>query len=438
MHITAENEKTFAIGDSERIQSAVKAAKEAGENTVTIPKKNPETGKDVWNIDKAVLLPDGITVVLDGCRLRLCDGTFDNIFRNEEFYSEEHKTQKGIRILGKNGATLDGGKDNGLREQDKRPDKPPMRTGCLVLLGNVDGYEISGIRCVNMRYWAINQIGCRHGRVADIEFDAGLHHPNQDGINLRVGCSFIEIENISGYTGDDTVALSAFPMGSDAKFLPAGASPDICHVTIRNVRSCTHSMTLALRNTDGARIYDISAEHIAAETKNGIEPWAAVRLGENNWYRKRPAALGEVYGITLRDIRCDAKGAIYLSAALSDSRICDVSAAGTSLYAISTYMAPQKHDETGCDILPGISMKNVTIENVSYTGSARYTDSAERYTELTFPGEHFPGCAVDFRCLRDDDTFEDVTVCGVSAGGKREKLLLPADFSGCKNCVFPE
>ena len=197
-------------------------------------------------------------------------------------------------------------------------------------------------------------------------------------------------------------------------------------------------MTLAIRNTDGAKIYNITAQNITAEIKNGVVPWAAVRLGENNWYKKRPAESGEVYGINISGVKCEAKGAVYLSGALADSCISDVKAGGTSLYAVSTYMTAQRHTETGCELLPGISMKNVILQNIEYSGSSEYEDSNEKYTELTFPNENFVGCAVDFRCLRDTDILENVTIKNVTASGGREKLLLKPDFKGIKNCIFPE
>ena len=52
-------------------------------------------------------------------------------------------------------------------------------------------------------------IYCRYGTITDIKFDCSNDAPNQDGIDLRLGCNNIEISDISGAAGDDAVALTA-------------------------------------------------------------------------------------------------------------------------------------------------------------------------------------------------------------------------------------
>ena len=48
------------------IQAAVDAARESGAQ-VTIPRHNERTGKDFWDLPKAILLYTGSCVVLDNC-----------------------------------------------------------------------------------------------------------------------------------------------------------------------------------------------------------------------------------------------------------------------------------------------------------------------------------------------------------------------------------
>ena len=71
----------------------------------------------------------------------------------------------------------------------------------------------------------------------DIRFVAGYDRRNQDGINLRNGCSEIAIENISGQTGDDMIALSAIdvPRMDEWEYLVQGRDDDIHDISIRNV-----------------------------------------------------------------------------------------------------------------------------------------------------------------------------------------------------------
>ena len=405
-----------AESDSATIQNAINATREGGCRAVVIPRLNARTGKCRWVIDKTLLLPNDITVYLDDCFLTLADGVYENIFRNELAFTEaaleRENEQHGIRIVGLGNAVLDGGKDNGLREQKWTPDQPMPITGCLVMLQNVREYVLENFKCQRMRYWAINHVACRRGRICNINFDFVERHPNQDGINFRLGCSEITVENITGVTGDDTIAISCFPCGRiDSALLPKGCSPDVHDIRISNVMATTVATVVALRATDGARIYNVTIENITDVGEALTKPWGLVRLGENNWFTHRPAEMGEMDNITVRNIRAFGKGCVYLGGALSNAHISDIYAEGNTLYAVSTYQGVQTFWETGNEILPGASLKNVVIENVYYTGKSIYREHPEdRYTELTYLGEKFGGCALDFRCLRDTDVVENVTL----------------------------
>ncbi len=414
--------------DSETLQNAINATCDGICRTVVIPRKNERTGECRWVIDKTLLLPSDITLYLEDCLLTLADGVYENIFRNKSLTSASElcpdEGEHSIRIIGLGNAVLDGGKDNGLREQKWTPDKPHPRSGCLILFANVQHYELKNLKCQHMRYWAINQIGCSNGHISGIEFDFIDRHPNQDGINLRIGCHDILIEDITGVTGDDVIALSAFPLSNDRTLLPEGHSPDIYNVTVQNVRATTVATVVALRTTDGAKIYNVSIENVTDTGKTVTKPWGVVRLGENNWFKKRPAAMGEMDNITVRNIRAFGKGTVYLGGALSNAHISDLYAEGNTLYAVSTYQGIQTFWETGNEIHPGASLKNVVIENVYYTGKSIYREHPEdRYTELTFLGEKFGGCALDFRCLRDTDVMENVVLRNVFSREGAPRLL---------------
>ena len=71
----------FAGSDTRRIRLAVEAAK-GTTNSVTIPRLNAN-GSTVWMIDSAILLPSGMTVILDNCTLQLSDSCRDNMFRSD-------------------------------------------------------------------------------------------------------------------------------------------------------------------------------------------------------------------------------------------------------------------------------------------------------------------------------------------------------------------
>ena len=67
--------------DSESINRAVRLASESGVGKVIIPRINARTGKALWDIDSAILLPSNMHIMLDNCFIRQADGCFDNVFR---------------------------------------------------------------------------------------------------------------------------------------------------------------------------------------------------------------------------------------------------------------------------------------------------------------------------------------------------------------------
>ena len=395
--------------DSESIQNAVDAAADGMIRTVRIPRISARTGADEWIIDKAILLPSNITIVLEDCHLILAEGVYDNIFRNKNIYSDISRTadgrQSGIRIIGEGGAILDGGKGNDLRERTSEQDgRPNIRFNHFVFLHNVTDYVLENFSCHNLRYWAINQTYCTNGRIENIRFNSGELIPNQDGIDVRAGCSNIYINNITGRTGDDVVALSGFGAGSDVeRYSVEGISPDIHDITITNVFADTNYSLVVLRNTDGVKMYRIWIENIRT-TDCLYGPRSVVRIGENLYFKERTSIIGETYDITVRGVYSLCRGTIFIGGALMNSHISDVYAGGTSMSAVSTFaknrLEPRQHKIAW----GGATMENVVIENVYYNGAAGHCD--EEW--MNEPGTPFSGCALDFRRMRPDDYLKNV------------------------------
>ncbi len=428
MTLNVNDPRFDGASDADCIQKAVDAAGSGSVRTVYIPRYNRRRNADVWEIGRAVLLPDGVTILLDDCRLRLADQTVDNIFRNRNAYSKPSKAadtaQRGIRILGNGDAVLDGGKDSGVREQHWSGGPHP-RTGNLILLVNVEDYEIRRIQCVNMRYWAINQIACRNGHLSDIRFSISEHHPNQDGINLRMGCEHITVENISGRTGDDIVALTALACCDDRDLLPPDLRPDIHDVVIRNVRGNTFTTVVALRATDGSKLYDITIENITGLPDPASSgPVGVVRLGDCNWYKDHPTRLGDMHDITVRNVRSYNFGCVFLEGALENCRISEIYGEGATRFAVSTYQNEGICDETGCMVTGGVSLRNVVIEKVFYSGDPDDPAYLSPNIRLApYKGKPFPGAALYFLCMQESNTFENAVFRDIFAREGSELLM---------------
>ncbi len=419
----------LADTDAQSIQNAIDAAIADGVRVVRIPKKNLRTGEDRWNICRAILLPSDITVYLDDCHLILADGIYDNLFRNANMYTETAKKpegrQHGIQIIGTGKAILDGGKGNDLRETNSEQDgRPNIRFNNLLLFQNVCDIVLENLECRNMRWWGLHFVGCRSAQIRRLHFWNGQRIPNQDGIDLRIGCSDFVIEEITGRTGDDVVALTALPLCSDKDYLPEGIAPDIHDITIRNIHANTQQTMVALRNCDGAKIYNVTIEDIR-DTGDGYEPGAIVRVGENNYYQNRPGIMGELYNIRIRGLTSHQGGTVTLGGALQDCQFRDICAGGTAMSAVSTFAITCISGTTGKAVEGGVSMKNVVFDNIRYTGSAEHGDE----TRFNIPGTPYPGCALDFRCLRANDVLDNVVFSNITVESGKETVIVKEGFS---------
>ena len=410
------NDKRFqGKNDSESIQNAINAAEKGPIRTVCIPRVCARTGAEEWIIEKSLLLPSNITIILEDCHLKLKDGIYENIFRNKNAFTDISKKaegkQTGIRIIGVGDAILDGGNGNDLTEGTSRKDgRPDIRFNNFIFLHNVSDYVLENFSCINLRWWAINQTCCTHGRIENIRFFNGKLIPNQDGIDIRLGCSHIYINNITGRTGDDVVALTTLDRGEVERYLVEGMDRDIHDITIKNVSANTNYSLVVLRNTDGAKMYRINIENIS-DCGGEYGPRSVVRIGENLYYKNRTSILGETYDINVRGVHSLCRGTVFIGGALKDSHICDVYAQGTSMHAISTFACDRLIIRQNIVAHSGATMENVVFDNIHYNGTAGHPD--EEW--MTEPGTDYNGCALDFRRKREEDYFKNVVFRDVFA-----------------------
>lgn len=304
-----------------------------------------------WEIGRAVRLPSDFTLVLDGCHLRMADGVFDNMFVNSGLGTPEGRTasgaDRGIALLGKNGAVLDGGEYNGLSERNSGKDgMPPIWKNNLILCANVEGFEMGGFSCVNQRWWAMNFLFCSEGHLHDLSFtscditvepDGSYSHglsqgrygdilvKNSDGIDLRQGCHHVLIENITGFTEDDSVALTGLFGSLEKAFEVEGKERDICHITVKNVATAAFCSNVRLLNQGGIKLHHILIDGITdtSETCPHMDVGVhALRIGDTHMYGSRHATADETHDIRVKNIRSRACGsAVALAGQMANVEI---------------------------------------------------------------------------------------------------------------------
>ena len=354
----------FDGSDVERINQALQAAAGTGRRVV-IPRENlaADGAREQWLLDAAILVPGDSVLELDNCHLKLADGCRDNMIRSANCGPgvTEIEPIRNVHIRGVGSvllegadrprATGDGGKtlgertfgaDAGVEGESQSGDWRNIG----ILMAFVENFSIRNIAMKDSHAWAISLERCAHGILRDLDFAStgsklidGVEQTilNQDGIDLRLGCHDISIENVTGYTGDDLIALTAIPgPGNPAGELRStmisdranrgGGLDDIRHVTIRNVRGhCAGGHHIVrLLNTSGARMYDIILDGlIDTSPPGGVRCKAAVKIGDSN-YGDGVAPLGDTSRIIVRNVISRSEHTVLIGGSLCDSIISDL------------------------------------------------------------------------------------------------------------------
>ncbi|GAA5221050.1 glycosyl hydrolase family 28 protein [Membranihabitans marinus] len=300
------NPNQYEGTDTERIIKAIAAAK-GHSDLVRIPRDN-KNGSHIWMIDSAILLPSNMVLILDNCTLQLSDKSRDNMFRSDNVGVgiEDIEWNHQIKIIGQGDVVLRGANNpratgdaartlvldpelarkNGLSRVSYGSDagkKNVKQKGdwrnIMILMGYVNGFELRNVRIENTHGWSVSFERVWNADLSDIyihnteyvEVDGKKRMTsNKDGINLRQGCKYFRINNISGKTGDDFIALSSLdtepgkpkPNGNiEAHMVTSsryyGSEDDIEEITITNITCENRYRGIAIRASDSASIHHV-------------------------------------------------------------------------------------------------------------------------------------------------------------------------------------
>lgn len=339
--------------DSDRIETAIAVACAPGGSRRVTLARNVKREDGRWMIDRAILLPSDFTLELDGAWIELAPGTRDNIIRNAGAVATGVvRPNRNIRILGRNGAVLCGGRGNYFS---------PCRSGDSngwramgILFAAVTDYEIAGFLMKETQCWGISQEnGCARGHVHDIEFDSTNVNRNQDGIDVRKGCHDILIENVYGVTGDDTVALTGLRRPADRSrsaqvfkypcqiggWWPTD-DDDIHDITVRNVRarSAGGDGVVRLLVQDGVKMYNVVVSNIVDTTvgERQLRAKGTIRVGDVRYWSMQCAAPGDMHHVKVEDVEAKGHVGVLISGPVSDSVFRNVRVPdGTEKYKVS-------------------------------------------------------------------------------------------------------
>lgn len=375
----------MAESDSRSIQNAVDAALETGLGRVVIPRYNKRTGKCQWDVDKAIILDSNLEIILDNCYIRQMDGSMDNVFRNFQ-HGQERKSldleQHDIIIRGLGNAIIDGGIANGLTESNSLTNGlPNIEQNNMILLHNIRNFKLENFTMLNQRHWAINLCYAEEGRISGLNIVCENDRHNQDGVDLRFGCNNIVIENMTGQSGDDFIALTALKgKRAISKYTVEGKSYDIHDVIIRNIKAtAAECAVIALRNQDGIKMYNITIDTVhdvmiskeAAKKGSFVfgfdhnrythpkSPYAVIRIGQDGWIREQPCGPGDVYSIYVNNIHARCNSAILLNMDVENCWFGNIYAGNDVDRIVNTHSC--RATQTA-----GVNMRNTVFENIFY------------------------------------------------------------------------
>lgn len=230
----------FEGSDIDRIQKAIDFAGKTI-HKVVIPGVN-SNGTTIWKIDRAILLPPNMTVILDNCTIQLSDQCRDNMFRSENVGVgiENPVRIKNISIVGIGNVILKGANNpraTGDAYRNLVPDKEAKSRQSygsdankegekqkgdwrnnLIQIAMVDSFILRNVTIENSHAWAMCFERTKNAEISAIHFNnpdyisingEKVKVYNKDGINLRHGCKYFRINDISGVTSDDFIALTS-------------------------------------------------------------------------------------------------------------------------------------------------------------------------------------------------------------------------------------
>jgi len=343
----------FTGTDTERIQAAINAAKNTT-HQIVIPQRNAN-GTSIWKTDSAILLPGDMTVILDNCIIQLSDSSRDNMFRsdNVDIGATHMSWNKNISIIGIGKVLLKGANNprstgDGARTLVLTPQAGRVSYGSdagkegrkqkgdwrniMILMAYVDGFNLQNITIENAHAWAVSFERTLNAYLSDIRFNLPEEQivngnkvvvHNRDGIDLRQGCKYFRINNISGNTEDDFIALSnlgavnrTHSVGDlNSTMVTAagwyGPQDDIEQITISNITCQSNTRAIAIRATDSAGVHHVYINGVTGKTR-----FNNILLGGKGY--GKPSLPGMINNIFAMNLIGDGNALILIESPIAD------------------------------------------------------------------------------------------------------------------------
>ncbi len=305
------------ISHSEAIENCFKDANQVeGKKTVVFD------GRDYY-IDRAILVSSNTEVIIDNCTIKQKNNVFDNIFRGDNVIVNAVDPYRvpvdvtpihDIKIIGKGNAVTIGtdkpcvGYHPFFKEyQQMTGDFWGWRTH-MFSFSFCKGFEMSNISLKQTMGWAVSFDNCQECYIHDIDIRSNVK--NGDGIDFRSGCNHCVVENITGFTSDDTIACTALSKGKTERELsrylsvsePYNASHEnidgsIHHIKINNILTGGHHHGVICLSARGNQVYDIDITNVKEPAEGSRQASVKIYTGYGDGYNA-----GDIHDIRIENV----------------------------------------------------------------------------------------------------------------------------------------
>ena len=248
----------------------------------------------IFALSQSIKIPSNRTVYGKTAKLKMKNGTYDNIFRNSDFVNGN----TGIKIIGQGNFVLDG---NAANNNDNYATYGKAASAgayhyLTIAFARVINFEVSGFSVSDYPHWFMYMQECTFGKVHDIFLNFKTLTVNQDGIDVGGGCNNIELYNIKGCTHDDMFCINTHP-GADLLIIPNVS--DTHDINYHDVYSYTtgQGSIFSLCGYGGRKIHDIQFNN------------AKMRLGRDLFHSYGLAITGtkdDQYNISMNNVVSEA------------------------------------------------------------------------------------------------------------------------------------
>jgi len=318
-HIFSVTPEQFIGTDTSKINQAISFINTKGYGSVVC--------NGSYLLDTAIIIKKNVTLVNNGL-IKMKVGMKDNIIRSEP--ATVGVPISNIQILG-NG-TFQGHSDGWGSDTPSGVGTEAWR-GIAILLANCTNFKLNGFKLKNTPAWGICLEQSRFGSIKDIDFENDGSTANQDGVNVRHGSHHVVVDNISGVTNDDMIALTNLLFGNNINLLgqtiyETGKSNfDVHDVIVRNINRYVSSGVIGAFTPpvkkggitilchDGLKIYNVTVDGVHGDAQIYIQ------FTQIQYWVNAQATVNDVYNIRI----CNTNDApIYFGRPIKNSSLINI------------------------------------------------------------------------------------------------------------------